>query len=64
MKSIFNLTTLGNAKAPAPEDGSSKGAELQNPSNSPLLEDKRIISPQALGLSRREKQLNSAVTVH
>lgn len=50
-KAFFNLTTWGNAKPPASKDGSSKRTELPNASNSPLLEDKRIISTQALALS-------------
>lgn len=64
VKSIFNLTILGNAKPPASEDGPSKWAELQNADDSPLLGDKRIISTQALVLSWSEKQLSSSVTVH
>lgn len=63
-KSVFNLTTQGNAKPPASQDGPSKRAELQNASNSPLLRDKRIISTLALALSWSKKQLNSAITEH
>lgn len=56
VKSIFNLTTPGNAKPPASKDGSSKRAELQNTLNSLLLVDKRIISTQALVLCWRERK--------